>query len=337
MAFFQQHNLQGQQQQQQNATQFRNFVPIDGQISGPIPFFNSAYQDQSQPPLLVDAMGLAPVSIGMGSNLAADAASNGWGRRPKEQEFLENSQITSIDFLQTGGSAVSTGLALSLDDRRAASSSGESPLLLLPMVDEEIACEVQRMDAEMDRFIRTQSERMRQSILEKVQAKQFQALAAVEDKILRKMREKEAEVEAINKKNADLEDQIKQLAMEVTAWQQRAKYNESMVTALKYNLDQVYAHQSRDNREGCGDSEVDDTASCCNGAGAGVQLNLMSRDTKNSSNLRDVSVCKVCKSNEACMLLLPCRHLCLCKECESKLGFCPLCQSSKILGMEIYM
>jgi septal ring factor EnvC (AmiA/AmiB activator) len=81
---------------------------------------------------------------------------------------------------------------------------------------------------------------MRQSILEKVQAKQFQALAAVEDKILRKMREKEAEVEMINKKNADLEDQIKQLAMEVAAWQQRAKYNESMVSALKYNLDQVY-------------------------------------------------------------------------------------------------
>jgi E3 ubiquitin-protein ligase BOI and related proteins len=81
---------------------------------------------------------------------------------------------------------------------------------------------------------------MRQSILEKVQAKQFQALSAVEDKILRKMQEKEAEVEMINKKNADLEDQIKQLAMEVAAWQQRAKYNESMVSALKYNLDQVY-------------------------------------------------------------------------------------------------
>jgi hypothetical protein len=31
-----------------------------------------------------------------------------------------------------------------------------------------------------------QSERLRQSILEKVQAKQFEALASVEDKILRK-------------------------------------------------------------------------------------------------------------------------------------------------------
>jgi E3 ubiquitin-protein ligase BOI-like protein len=177
-----------------------------------------------------------------------------------------------------------------------------------------------------------QSERLRQSILEKVQAKQFEALASVEDKILRKIRDKEAEVETINKRNSELEDQIKQLAVEVGAWQQRAKYNESMISALKYNLEQVCAHQGKDFKEGCGDSEVDDTASCCNGGA--VNLQLM---PKENMQPKDLTACRVCKSSEACMLLLPCRHLCLCKECESKLSFCPLCQSSKILGMEIYM
>ncbi|KAF2938456.1 hypothetical protein DAI22_03g120300 [Oryza sativa Japonica Group] len=267
------------------------------------------------------------------------AAGLGW-RQPREQELLgENSQMSSIDFLQTG-SAVSTGLALSLEDRRhgggsgagAGNSSGDSPLLLLPMLDDDISREVQRLDADMDRFIKAQSERLRQSILEKVQAKQFEALASVEDKILRKIRDKEAEVENINKRNSELEDQIKQLAVEVGAWQQRAKYNESMINALKYNLEQVCAHQSKDFKEGCGDSEVDDTASCCNGGAANLQL--MPKENRHS---KDLTACRVCKSSEACMLLLPCRHLCLCKECESKLSFCPLCQSSKILGMEIYM
>ena len=168
--------------------------------------------------------------------------------------------------------------------------------------------------------------------MEKVQAKQFEALASVEDKILRKIRDKEAEVETINKRNSELEDQIKQLAVEVGAWQQRAKYNESMINALKYNLEQVCAHQSKDFKEGCGDSEVDDTASCCNGGAVNLQLML-----KENRQPKDLTACRVCKSSEACMLLLPCRHLCLCKECESKLSFCPLCQSSKILGMEIYM
>lgn len=95
------------------------------------------------------------------------AAGMGW-RQPREQELLgENSQMSSIDFLQTG-SAVSTGLALSLEDRRhggggagAGNSSGDSPLLLLPMLDDDISREVQRLDADMDRFIRAQVTRSR--------------------------------------------------------------------------------------------------------------------------------------------------------------------------------
>ncbi|KAG1334663.1 putative BOI-related E3 ubiquitin-protein ligase 2 [Cocos nucifera] len=251
-------------------------------------------------------MGLAP-----GSVPAADGGSNGWeprSKKLKEQDFLENSQISSIDFLQTG--SVSTGLGLSLDDRRMVASSGDSPLPLLSMIDEDIDREVHRMDAEMDRFIKIEEkkireereeekgeeekkktwfyshspsicqpkvERLRHSILEKMQAKQFQTLATVEDNILRKIREKELEVEEINKRNMELEDQMKQLAMEVGTWQHRAKYNENMIAHLKYSLDQVYA-QSRDNKEGCGDSEVDDTASYCNGGA--INLQLMCKENK---------------------------------------------------------
>jgi len=100
---------------------------------------------------VVDAVGLTA------------ATGLGW-RQPREQELLgENSQMSSIDFLQTG-SAVSTGLALSLEDRRhgggggggAGNSSGDSPLLLLPMLDDDISREVQRLDADMDRFIKAQ-------------------------------------------------------------------------------------------------------------------------------------------------------------------------------------
>ncbi|RWW03289.1 hypothetical protein GW17_00033561 [Ensete ventricosum] len=275
--------------------------------------------------VVVRVMGLTP-----GAVPAADGGSSGWEprrKRLKEQDLLENSQISSIDFLHAG--SVSTGLGLSLDDRRVAASSGESPLLLLPTVGEDIDCEVQRMDAEMDRFIKLEGERMRKSILEKVQMKQFQTLASVEEKIFRKIREKESEVEGINKKNLELEEQMKQLAMEVSTWQQRAKYNESMINSLKYNLEQLYA-QSKANKEGCGDNEVDDTASCCNGD---TDRQLMFKQNKDIESM----ACKVCRVNEACMLLLPCRHLCLCKECESKVSVCPLCHSSKFIGMEIYM
>lgn len=172
---------------------------------------------------------------------------------------------------------------------------------------------------------------MRQTILEKVQATQLQSISIVEDKVLQKLQEKEAEVESINKRNMELEERMEQLTVEAGAWQQRARYNENMIAALKLNLHQVYV-QGRDSKEGCGDSEVDDTASCC--YGRSIDFHLLSTE---NNDMKEVMICKVCRINKVSMLLLPCKHLCLCKDCESKLSFCPLCQSSKFIGMEVYM
>ena len=55
---------------------------------------------------------------------------------------------------------------------------------------------------------------MRQAVLEKVQATQLQSVSLIEDKILQKLREKEAMVESINKRNIELEDQMEQLTVE---------------------------------------------------------------------------------------------------------------------------
>ncbi|KAK1554339.1 hypothetical protein Q3G72_010893 [Acer saccharum] len=331
------HHHHHQQQQQQHSKNFRNIYAIDGQISPPADYYNTAIlQDQSQhppyiPPFHVVGFAPGPVNATDGSDGGADMQWN-YGietkrKRLKEQDFLENnSQITSVDFLQSR--PVSTGLGLSLDNTQMA-SSGDSALLSL--VGDEIDCELQRQDAEIDRFLKLQGDRLRQAILEKVQANQLQTMSYVEDKVLQKLREKEAEVENINKRNMELEEQMEQLTVEAGAWQQRARCNENMISALKLNLQQVYA-QSRDSKEGCGDSEVDDTASCCNGRA--IDFHLL---CKENNDIKGLMTCKVCRVNEVCMLLLPCKHLCLCKDCESKLSFCPLCQSFKFIAMEVYL
>lgn len=175
-----------------------------------------------------------------------------------------------------------------------------------------------------------QGDRLRQAVLEKIQANQLQTLSYVEEKVLQKLREKEAEVEEINKKNMELELQMEQLAVEANTWQQRAQYNDNMINSLRFNLQQVA--QSRDSKEGCGDSEVDDTASCCNGRA--IDFHVLRKDR---NEMKELITCKVCRINGACMLLLPCKHLCLCKECEIKLTHCPLCHGFKNTGMEVYM
>lgn len=88
-------------------------------------------------------------------------------KRLKEKDFLEinnnhhynnnnnntntNSQISSVDFLQSR--SISTGLGLSLDDRRMVSSR-ESPVLSL--FNDEINRELQRQDLEIDRLVKVQ-------------------------------------------------------------------------------------------------------------------------------------------------------------------------------------
>uniref|UniRef100_A0A0A9AQI4 RING-type domain-containing protein n=1 Tax=Arundo donax TaxID=35708 RepID=A0A0A9AQI4_ARUDO len=45
-------------------------------------------------------------------------------------------------------------------------------------------------------------------------------------------------------------------------------------------------------------------------------------------------VCKLCSDNHACMLILPCRHLCACKSCGANLATCPICYSAKVDSIE---
>ncbi|KAI8014260.1 putative BOI-related E3 ubiquitin-protein ligase 3 [Camellia lanceoleosa] len=334
MAMPQHHQFQ---QQQQPPKPFRNLYNIDGQISSPVAYLdgpNLPVHSQHPPYIpLFHVVGFAP-----GPFPTADGSDGGvelqwnYGLEPtkkkiKEQDFLENnSQMSSVDFLQAR--SVSTGLGLSLDNGCLASSGDSS---FLGVMGDEIDRELQRQDAEIDRLLKIQVDRLRQEVVEKVQANQLQTISYVEEKVLQTLREKEAEVENINKKNMELELRMEQLAVEAGAWQQRAKYNESMINTLKFNLQQVYA-QSKDSKEGCGDSEVDDTASCCNGRA--IDFHLL---CKQNNERKGLMTCKVCRVNEVCMLLLPCKHLCLCKACESKLSLCPLCQSSKFMGLEVYM
>ncbi|KAL6296237.1 hypothetical protein ACE6H2_004379 [Prunus campanulata] len=364
------------QQQQQSSKSFRNLYTIDGQMTPAVAYYDpSTLQDHSQhppyvPPFHVVGFAPGPVAATDGSDNRADLQ---WQygfeskrKKLKEQDFLENnSQISSVELLQPR--SVSTGLGLSLDNTRLA-STGDSALLSL--IGDDVDHELQRQDAEIDRFLKAQipcggfvcltsmpslgkvlelryaifmllvweilpesldGDRLRQNILEKVQATQLQTLSVVEEKVLQKLREKEAEVESINKKNMELEERMEQLTVEAGAWQQLARRNENMISSLRFNLQHVYA-QSRDSKEGCGDSEVDDTASCCNGRTLNFDMFC-----KENNDVKEMMTCKACRVNEACMLLLPCKHLCLCKDCESKLSLCPLCQSSKFIGMEVYL
>lgn len=158
----------------------------------------------------------------------------------------------------------------------------------------------------------------------------YSFLSAIERGVARKLHEKELEIENMNNKNKELVDRIKQASMEVQSWQYRAKYNESVINMLKNNLKQAMAQGAMQSKEGCGDSEVDDAASHTN-------VNHIVDGSGNSSPTMKQTSCRACKVREVSILLLPCRHLCLCKDCEGFIEICPICKAMKTASVQVYM
>ena len=63
-------------------------------------------------------------------------------------------------------------------------------------------------------------------------------LSMIEESVLRKMKEKDLELERINPRNRELEEQVKQLKLEACIFQSKAKHKEAMVKSLRKSLQQ---------------------------------------------------------------------------------------------------
>lgn len=153
-------------------------------------------------------------------------------------------------------------------------------------------------------------------------------LNALEKGVNQKLHEKDLEIEDINRKNKELENRIKQVAMEAQLWHNRAKYNESVANVLKSNIQQLMAQGTVQVREGFGDSEVDDALSCINHHGI-----ISSPGNQELENHR--LKCRSCKDKQVSILLFPCRHLCLCADCEGFIDICPICQVMKTASFPV--
>ena len=155
-------------------------------------------------------------------------------------------------------------------------------------------------------------------------------LSTIEQGVSRKLQEKDQEIEIMNRKNKELVERIKQVTTEAQNWHHRAKYNESVVIALKSNLQQAMSHNNNNKKvtadqgkEGFGDSEIDDAAS-----------SYIDPNNKKMGNQR--MRCRMCNAKEVSVLLVPCRHLSLCKECDVFTGVCPVCKSLKTSSVQVF-
>ncbi|KNA25753.1 hypothetical protein SOVF_004150 [Spinacia oleracea] len=244
--------------------------------------------------------------------------------------FCQNGAGQARNMVKQG--RVSTGLKLSYGEEEhnsSISSAGENVMVNLSSMlsrNDNLQTEFARQGDEFDQYIRIQEENIKKGIAELKHRHTVSLLNALEKEVSHKIHEKDIEIETLNQRNKELMEKIRQIALEAQSWHLRAKQNESLVNILKNNINQVVLQGGNTLlKEGCDESIADDAASSCN------------QNVPESSSCKEMVHCKACKSKEVSVLLLPCRHLCLCTDCDGFLDICPVCRVKKAGSLLVYM
>ncbi|KAL3632338.1 hypothetical protein CASFOL_025322 [Castilleja foliolosa] len=151
-------------------------------------------------------------------------------------------------------------------------------------------------------------------------------LAAIGQGAMSKLKEKEDQIQRIHKLNFVLQQKVKSIYAENQLWRDLAQTNEATANSLRVNLEQALSRVGNERR-----AEVeDDVESCCGSTEEDRDTSVCYSDRR----------CRVCGERESCVLMLPCRHLCLCDVCGSgshKVQACPVCNSSMKATLHVNM
>lgn len=150
-------------------------------------------------------------------------------------------------------------------------------------------------------------------------------IAAIQERAVKKLKEKDEEISRMGKLNWVLQEKVKSLVVENQLWRDLAQSNEATANSLRSNLEQVLAHVGE---ERAAEIAEDCESSCGSSA----------ENTAVVGGCGGSRACRKCGERESSVLLLPCRHLCLCAMCGSSLvGTCPVCDSVLNASLHVNM
>ncbi|KAG1359392.1 BOI-related E3 ubiquitin-protein ligase 1 [Cocos nucifera] len=238
--------------------------------------------------------------------------------RPPPAASLSPPVVLSLAQLQAPPPPlVSTGLRVAFEDQHQYQNLNPCNCLLSsplfsPVLSDDVAPQLNEHQQEFDRFLRAQEAQLRRTLAEKRRRHCAALLCAAEAAVARTLREKEAEVDRAVRRGAELEGRLARLKAESLAWQTKAMANQAAAAALQAQLQKAQAAAADERETECRDSPAQDAES------AHVDPSP--------------SACRSCREAPASVVVLPCRHLCLCPDCDSSTAgggvaqSCPVCQ-----------
>ncbi|KAK2356436.1 SBP (S-ribonuclease binding protein) family protein [Trifolium repens] len=259
------------------------------------------------------------------------------------QQQSQPSQIIHLSQLHNHHqqpNVVSTGLRLSFDDhhqqqqrlqlqlhQQQQQQQGCHSSTFLSLFSQELVSQMKQHRDELDQFIQSQGESLRRTLAEKRQRQYRELLNAAEEAVAEQLREKEAEFTKATRKNAELEARAAQLTMEAQLWQAKARAQEATAASLQAQLQKTIMCQTGE--------EV-------GGGGVSCGLEGQAEDAESAYIDPDRVVvvteargkCRGCEKRVASVVVLPCRHLCICTECDTHFRACPVCFTLKSSTVE---
>lgn len=176
---------------------------------------------------------------------------------------------------------------------------------------------------------------MRRAVAEKRQGHYRALLSAAEESVARRLREKEVEVEKAARRNAELEARAAQLSVEAQVWQAKAKAQEATAASLQAQLQQaIMSGGAQEKGGGC--FAEDGGLSCAVGV-EGQPEDAESAYIDPDRVVMSGPKCRGCGKRVASVVVLPCRHLCICTECDAHFRACPVCLTIKNKTVEVYL
>ncbi|MBA0565462.1 hypothetical protein Goshw_025919 [Gossypium schwendimanii] len=217
------------------------------------------------------------------------------------------------------------------------------------VLDDDVFSQIQQQQEEIERFIAEHTEKVRFELEERRKRQSTMLITAIQEGAMKKLMEKEEEMQRMGKLNWILQERVKSLYVENQLWRDLAQTNEATAKSLRTNLEQVLAHVSEERHVSGGGAAAlaDDAESSCGSSDEGWRTVVPPQPQGSGGCAPDKAVvvgnhnirkCRKCGGRESSVLLLPCRHLCLCTVCGSTLvGTCPVCDSITNASVHVNM
>ena len=229
---------------------------------------------------------------------------------------------------------VSTGLGLSFCDQQQQQrlqlqqeqqQNGFNSSHFLSLFSQGLASQIKQQKDEIDNFLQAQGEELQRTLEEKRHRNYRAIIKTAEESVASRIKEKEIKLEKATRRNVELESRAAQLRAESQLWEAKAKAQEATAISLQTQLHRAIMNAGAENRgdEGGG-------LSC---AAEDAESGYIDPDRVLVSGPK----CRGCGKRVASIVVLPCRHLCVCTECDTHFRVCPVCLTVKNSTVEIFL